>query len=457
MNNSIKNHLEELRTTFYKYNEGLYASCCVKGYKLENEKIYLIVEGELSTEIIRKYINDSESRQEIVRPFFYGFEATVELELFLNKFSILIESSEKNLTDCVIKNKNNICFEKKLMHCLNHNCNFEKCMQSIISEVNSNLFENYYSMEFNEDNYDFKADVFFAASPFEYSKSRCIKIKSNNKLQKGLNINFNSLLIDNLKDLKDLNFDSIEVLNVGQGNCEFISTNSKNILFDVGFTKSESHDDCKFDRAKTIINNFDGGIVIISHTDIDHILGVIYLNDEAINNSIWIFPKIDEKYYTNSAKSLLIYLCENNSNNTFFLEKDVVSGYIRLFRGSNCNNSETTYINSSGILLNYENNDCKILLTGDCPYSSILEQFRKQYDFLVVPHHGYEVGCLQIINGFLGKNTNNCFAIVSVGKNNYSHPNQEHLNKLSKCYNVLKTVDFNSIVYKITQKNLLTK
>lgn len=90
----------------------MYASCCVKVYKLENEKIYLIVEGELSTKIIRKYINGSESRQEIVRPFFYGFEATVELELFLNKFSILIESFEKNLTDCVIKNKNNICFEK---------------------------------------------------------------------------------------------------------------------------------------------------------------------------------------------------------------------------------------------------------------------------------------------------------------------------------------------------------
>ena len=96
-------------------------------------------------------------------------------------------------------------------------------------------------------------------------------------------------------------------------------------------------------------------------------------------------------------------------------------------------------------------NNYKILLMGDAEYNKEKDIINKynlsNVDILKVGHHGSKTSSN---NDFINI-INPKYSIISVGKNNYGHPNKEVLNNLSKS-NIYRTDKDGSIMFKLSSK-----
>ena len=88
---------------------------------------------------------------------------------------------------------------------------------------------------------------------------------------------------------------------------------------------------------------------------------------------------------------------------------------------------------------------------GDAEYNKEKDIINKynlsNVDILKVGHHGSKTSSN---NDFINK-INPKYSIISVGKNNYGHPNKEVLNNLSKS-NIYRTDKDGSIMFKLSSK-----
>ncbi len=233
------------------------------------------------------------------------------------------------------------------------------------------------------------------------------------------------------------------VFNVGQGHCTAIKYGDpeETVYFDLGMSKGES--DTNFQKAIAEIKKIEPKMVILSHWDLDHILGVAYANDAAFK-CLWLTPNYYNCYKETSlsAKRLCAYLVHRGAD-IYMVDADVVQSYVYHHQNNGwiidkgelrsssiqtkTKHRHITPANNGGLILRVMNKK-SMLLPGDCDYVRMPNKiFKGNYDYLVVPHHGgplSDVKLTSVIN-------RNAKAVLSVGKG-YKHPDIAHMKQLDQ-------------------------
>ena len=142
-----------------------------------------------------------------------------------------------------------------------------------------------------------------------------------------------------------------------------------------------------------------------------------------------------------SARRLIHYLYLNS--NLLQVENTDPNGSIPI------NNKMTIYQgtgkdkNGNGIILAVSGNSKNALLTGDCLYQYFGSCVPTICDYLCVPHHGCAVPSVTVVANVPKQSK----AIISVGVNDYGHPNTDHIDLLEDSahgFEVVQTKDYTS-------------
>lgn len=268
----------------------------------------------------------------------------------------------------------------------------------------------------------------------------------------------------------------VHFIDVGQGDCIFIELpNNKKVMIDTGDNKSE-------DRVKRYLTNLGinnkGKIdyLILTHTDSDHVgnakmvldnykveniyLPMVYSNYEVENNLL------KEEYNINKT-NLWEDICKSvnaevkDGANKYYSFKDLViedskENYSFLFL-SPFNTKESASNNYSSIIL-FNFAGFKFLFTGDAE-EKVEDEFLQCYkdvyfmldvDVLKVSHHGSKGATSEQFLDVVKPE----YSVISCGKeNDYAHPNNETINRLTNANScVLRTDTTSSIVFGINSQ-----
>lgn len=250
---------------------------------------------------------------------------------------------------------------------------------------------------------------------------------------------------------KNINKIKYTMYYVGQGLCSYISFNRNfGIFYDIGFSVSGQKDtsiNFEVDGSYKRYCNNKPKVVILSHWDTDHILGIVYCDPE-IYDRIWIAPDINNlNSNSDSALRLSKYLSlrEEIKNigvveykKTLYLISDKYNDnivycdkYINIYKGKGtATNGHSTKQNNIGLVVELTIRGKNLLLTGDVDYFKMPSKLTtKNFDYLQVPHHGADVGTPI----FKPKVKNESVAMIPVSKvNRYKHPYLNHIETLKK-------------------------
>lgn len=353
-----------------------------------------------------------------------------------------------------------------------------------LSEDDKNLLTNENNMgkwieaSFREDKWNEKEVVsiggiiVYSASPFEMNR-RKLQIKRN-YLVEDISQNFNELIRQQYETTNSIKTNSdivsllnqlvgttsncnIKIYNVGDGNCIYIyCSNGSRILFDIGQNCNPySHDwhDCSILRVQSYIGRIKPHNVILSHWDLDHVIGVVFAQQHVFEVP-WIAPdlnSIPEKQISMGAlrvakylelKNKLNLININNKNNCIFSK-----GCISLWEGKGTlgvAHTSLTETNNSSLVMEITNlNGDLILLPGDCEYLCLPDRLNfitKRYKYLIVPHHCSDMDTTLLNGNSFGQD----YAIISAGRYNTERPYKAHLEYLENTckYTVIKTQDY---------------
>lgn len=237
----------------------------------------------------------------------------------------------------------------------------------------------------------------------------------------------------------------ITFINVGQGDGILIhGDNGTKVMVDGGSTSEKQvAKNCIVPYLKAEgIGTIDYSI--ITHTDKDHISGILEILENNNSNRIRIknlvMPDINMKDDTYNE---LIEKAKLKKINVLYIKKgDTLSlGKTKI----NCIYPETTTTasdkNDYCTVLSVKNKTSKILLTGDISKEieeKIKDDIEENYTVLKVAHHGSNYSSSE---KFL-KKVNPKYSIISVGKNNsYGHPGNETMERLRKQGGVIYRTD----------------
>ena len=325
-------------------------------------------------------------------------------------------------------------------------------------------------------------NVLTSASPIEYISGRLVIMEKNPKLPH----DYEKLVKEDIYQCQsdvytlakrselqidlDKVFDgeipqTVKVYNVGQGYCASIIMQSDRTVFsDMGLSKNPQELRLQEVRnAKNEIRKTPPPIaVVLSHWDLDHILGVTNAADN-IYDAVWIVPDIYTlnkttsvypKYISTSAKRLLKYLDWRNSTQLIRISDQfkrqmvyqnaqktfsIWTGERRPIHGKNKKNERYTITeaNNFGLIL-FLSNQYTALLPGDCAYKVLPDSLKsKEISHLVAPHHCSKMSSPNIKPATKGEKK----AILTFGLyNTFGHPNPLHKDELMKLgYEILPT------------------
>lgn len=316
--------------------------------------------------------------------------------------------------------------------------------------IAENILRKYeFSVRF--DPYGLDADVYFAASPYWQIRKKLLFVHPHLSVQKkSLKQKVENMIqqrvipLKSHKPLPAINPDTLQILNVGQGNfiCLYDSKTKKTeLVSDVGFTSFEKHDAFP---AKDYIPKIDCGCYVISHFDTDHILGCIYLQSSQFTKSHrWYIrhPKYVKEISVSALMFIRLLLFADLyvidtlqdpltlSQNPLTLSQNPLA---ELYYGTGKGRSKAEINNNIGLILRIQTGK-DILLPGDCMYhawgSARKQKAPLRLDYLVIPHHCCALGkrTNQIVQGKQG-----AIAVASVGSNSYGHPDAAHIAKLNQ-------------------------
>lgn len=247
---------------------------------------------------------------------------------------------------------------------------------------------------------------------------------------------------------------TIDIYNVGHGNADYIRGFGNRILYDIGYNYRSFPKQYKpkYLRAVYAIRKLKPGCVILSHWDLDHIIGCAYA-DSHIFRKKWIAPSLvtskDKKATPNSVRLAnylealgSLHLVDREQKNkriaTIWCTGDIK---MKLWLGSG--SSRLNMKNREGLILEIVDKKGKyphIILAGDVPYRCMPDILEYSPDFLHVPHHcsNMELDRLKSMSGE-GK----C-AVISTnrkkkGKLNYDATHHSELT--NKFFSVVNTID----------------
>jgi beta-lactamase superfamily II metal-dependent hydrolase len=230
----------------------------------------------------------------------------------------------------------------------------------------------------------------------------------------------------------------IHYIDVGQGDCELIQIEDKNILIDAGTSDKKALDYLKSIEIKKI------DYAIATHPHEDHI-GSMDDVIKAFDIVNFYAPKAttNTKTFENMVKALKAK--DLKMSVPKIGEEITVGNAILTFLAPNGDRYEDLNNNSIVVKLKYGNNS--FIFMGDAEDISEGEILKKQLDIkadiLKIGHHGSRSSTTQ---EFLDK-VNPKYAVISCEKgNDYGHPHKETLTKLNdKNINVFRT-DLNGTI-----------
>ena len=222
---------------------------------------------------------------------------------------------------------------------------------------------------------------------------------------------------------KDNNF-TITFLSVGEGDCAYISTpEGNNILIDAAGEESQSTTINKI-RPFLLhegVNTLD--YIFLSHTDEDHAASLPYLLDffkveKTVFTQAGYYYNDDYKAKAQAAGAEVITVETGDSFTIGGVDFEILY--------PDKEEVGTDNALSMVLLVNYQ--DFNLLFTGDAD-KDILSQILTENqdlkaDVLKIPHHGSATG----YNQDFYRETQVKTAVISVGENNYGHPDYEILN-----------------------------
>ena len=235
--------------------------------------------------------------------------------------------------------------------------------------------------------------------------------------------------------------DYVEFINVGQGDSTLINVSNKNYLIDTGGNRNR---EVYYYNLKPLLKK--NGVrkinyLILTHGDFDHMGEAINLiNNIKIEKVIFNCGKYNylekELIKVLDKKNIKYYSCISKLDNLYFL-----------------NTKEYDNENDNSNVIYTELNGYKFMFMGDASVTTEKEILSKynlsNIDVLKVGHHGSKTSSgKEFIDEINPK-----YSIISVGKNNYGHPNKEVLDSLndSKIY---RTDEDGSIMFKIKNNKL---
>jgi len=253
----------------------------------------------------------------------------------------------------------------------------------------------------------------------------------------------------------------VTFLDVGQGDGTFVKTpHGKTFLIDGGgrplFATSS------FDVGEDLVLPFlyykgvmklDG--VFISHTDIDHVGGILSILQQMKVDKIFIgLQKVTDGNFKE-----LMEIAKSKNIPIVFLKKgdkvkvDGVEMYV--LHPDPQNLIEENPINNNGLVFKMKYKDMEFLFTGDIekPAEEILKNLDIKTDILKVAHHGSNTSSTQ---EFIEK-ANPKVCIVQVGKNSYGLPDERVLKYLHERSKVYRTDKNGAIIVKTDGKKAYIK
>jgi len=245
-------------------------------------------------------------------------------------------------------------------------------------------------------------------------------------------------------------------IDVGQGDSTFIKTpNGKAFLIDGGGSLGFSNQ--KFDIGNDIVLPFllyKGVIklnaVFISHTDIDHVGGILSLIDQIKIDRIFIG---EQKVKDENFKKL-IELTDKKKIPVYFLRKGdkVKIDNLEFFILHPSSFIEENPINNNALVFKMVYKDVSFLFTGDIekPAEKVLKDLDIEAQILKVPHHGSNTSSTK---DFIQK-VNPKICIIQVGKNSYGLPNKEVINFLEERSKVYRNDINGAIIIKSNGKKI---
>jgi len=267
----------------------------------------------------------------------------------------------------------------------------------------------------------------------------------------------------------------VHFVNIGQGDGILIELpDGKTMIVDAGPSGSASKlldyiENNIFENTQEKVFDY----MILTHSDTDHIGAADEVLDAYQINSVYrpeiysnyIDPETEEEVEETPinrvntstqtyGKVIKRVLNEPNCTVIFSYEGLTITGGIGLdayiFTFYSPSEHSYTDVNDFSPIITLQYRNQAVLLTGDASIENEEEVLSKytlpQIDVLKLGHHGSNTSTGEA----LLSNTNVTYAIISVGENNYGHPNEETINRL-----VYSGVNKNNILSTITNGNIL--
>ena len=238
---------------------------------------------------------------------------------------------------------------------------------------------------------------------------------------------------------------SVHFIDVGQGDCELIKTQSKAVLIDCG-EKEYYADVIEYIKSQNI-EYID--YVIVTHPHSDHAGGVSFILDEFDIGTV-IMPKIQES--VTPITSTYIRLLNSIDN------KDINVEYAYPGRKYSLDDGEMTLLspvkdyddlNNYSIAVKFVHGENSFLFTGDIEKEAESDIMENGYDIsadvLKVAHHGSSTSSQKsFINAVSPQ-----YAVIEVGSpNSYNHPNKETVQRLENKEIIIYRTDlYGNIVF----------
>lgn len=307
-----------------------------------------------------------------------------------------------------------------------------------------------------------------SASPVNYLKGKLL-VFTNRAIKKSVLNKINSMYdprkfgYTSSSDVENILNDAwvsdfpykIDIYNVGHGNADYIRGSKHRILYDIGYNYRSfpRRHNSKYLRAVNAFRHLQPSCVVLSHWDMDHIIGCAYASQDIFNVK-WIAPYLvsskDKKASINSIR-LAHYL--NALGNLCLVDREQTNKLIakiscandieiKVWLGSGTSNKITPR-NREGLtleILDKKRRYLHVLLAGDVPYKCMNNLLTDPIGIMHVPHHCSSMELDKLKNlPSVGK-----YAIISTNRKKTGTLNcdSNHHDKLRKKFKeVLHTID----------------